>query len=71
MPVPFAQFNSVDILLLYPPFDTTLRIHGHLLTHHDALVAWVRCHGPSHGDLGVVAGKAVHAGHNTATQRPN
>jgi len=40
----FAQFQSADILLLYPPFSATLCINNTRYTFEDAMGAWHRCH---------------------------
>lgn len=36
----FEEFNSVDMLLMYPPFPSTLVVHGIPLTFKDALGTW-------------------------------
>jgi hypothetical protein len=44
----FDQFNSADVLLLYPPFSSTLRINNTAYTYKYALAAWRRRHCPGH-----------------------
>ena len=55
----FLAFSSVDMLLLYPPFASTLVVQGERLAFKDALGSWRRRHCGDQTKNGMVAGASV------------